>query len=326
MAVIRKYYLILFVLFTGCDDTHIDRMRLELMEKRLAALEAQVSKLNDNITALQSLVEMLKNKKQIISVREETDGYTLVMSDQSIIRIYDGKDGADGEDGGVVMPVVSVRDSSDGHTYWTLDGKFLLDAGGRPVRADGEMGMPGTSGESGTPGVIPKIRVNPDTNEWETSVDGGLTWISTGAKATGDKGDTGEDGTPGDAVFAPGGINVQEQYIEFTLSDGTQFRLPRYSELSLQFPQGTDYIVPLGTTRLIPFTITFTTGIPVVNALDNGGWLAGVCMDADKKDCGVIAVTAPPVAGSGSVIVLLDDGEGRCWTYRLTLTAVPASE
>ena len=39
-----------------------------------------------------------------------------------------------------------------------------------------------------------KLRVNPDTNEWEVSYDSGITWKSLGVKATGEDGKDGRDG------------------------------------------------------------------------------------------------------------------------------------
>ena len=39
-----------------------------------------------------------------------------------------------------------------------------------------------------------KLRVNPDTNEWEVSYDSGITWKSLGVKATGEDGKDGADG------------------------------------------------------------------------------------------------------------------------------------
>lgn len=54
----------------------------------------------------------------------------------------------------------------------------------------GEQGIQGEKGEKGDPGqdgkdaIAPQIRINPETKEWEISSDGGVTWQSTGTKAT----------------------------------------------------------------------------------------------------------------------------------------------
>jgi hypothetical protein len=95
---------------------------------------------------------------------------------------------------------------------------------------------------------------------WEISTDGGTTWTSTGVKATGNKGATGDTGA-GDIVFAQDGVNVGNKTVTFTLSDGTVLTLPLYqlmaiapditddvinildktTELSLKLPEGLKY-------------------------------------------------------------------------------------
>ena len=54
----------------------------------------------------------------------------------------------------------------------------------------GEKGDKGDRGDKGEDAVAPQIRINPTTNYWEVSTDNGVTWVSTGVKATGEKGDT----------------------------------------------------------------------------------------------------------------------------------------
>ncbi len=56
---------------------------------------------------------------------------------------------------------------------------------------------PQSSGLGGQDGITPQIRINSDTNMWEVSYDGGMTWLSLGVKATGEDGTDGRDGTDG---------------------------------------------------------------------------------------------------------------------------------
>ena len=334
---IHILFFIFLVTAESCRDKDLSELRRDLDDqvKRLEALEAKMSELNGNISALQSLLEALKTGKQILAVNETWDGYTLTFSDHSVIKIYhglngtDGTDGTDGADGAIILPSVSVRDSTDGHTYWVVDGRLLLNGNGDPVRADGEKGEAGTPGGTGTPGTTPRIRIHPVTNEWETSVDGGITWTTTGVKATGEKGDPGQPGsdgvpgTPGDVVFANDGVNIQDNYVEFTLRDGASFRLPLYTGLALHFPQGTSYRMPRGVEKLIPFTITGTSSSLTVNAAGSNGWLADVRMASGRADSGVIVITVPSEACTGSVLVLLDDNHGACRSYRLGMKSLP---
>lgn len=56
--------------------------------------------------------------------------------------------------------------------------------------------------------LVPRLRINAETNEWEVSYDAGYTWISLGVKATGEKGDAGIAGIDGkDGTDGKDGIN-----------------------------------------------------------------------------------------------------------------------
>lgn len=324
------------VLLSGCTDRDVVNLRRDLdrQAERLAVLEAWQEEVNRNLSALQGLVDALRNSCYITSVVETGLGYTITLSDQRVLQIYHGMTGKDGADGGITMPFVSVRDSSDGHVYWTINGALLLDSGGNAVRADGEQGNTGQDGMQGIPGITPRLRVNPSTNEWEISTDEGTTWTSTGVKATGPQGEHGEAGSegpagpqgpPGESVFVKNGVEVHEDYVEFTLADdaGTKIRVPRYRGWSLAFPRGTRAYMPRGVEKRIPFTISGSGGTPVVQVFGNGNWQGRVEMDAVRRDSGVLVVSAPDETGNGSVLVLLNDGVGGGWTYRLDLIARP---
>lgn len=323
------------LLLSGCYNSKVDQLRLDLMEKQLAALEGWQQTLNYNLIALQGIVEALQRNKFIKSVTEQPDGYSLLLNDGTILQIHHGRQGEDGVDGKVVMPLISVRDSSDGHTYWTVNGNILLDEHGEGVRADGEKGTEGKPGEpgiTGKPGKIPLIRINQETGFWEVSVDEGKTWSSTGVKAIGEKGDAGaigpqgpggSVGVQGDAVFAKDGVRIEEAFVEFTLTDGTRFRLPRYKSWKLEFSEGLQIEMTVGTTELFPFVLSGFGGIPSVNAVGSGGWQAEVKMSADVPDRGEIVIKAPDIVNSAVVLVFLSDNLGSYWTYSLQVVSLP---
>lgn len=325
-----RYWLLGFELCfcIACYDTKVDRLRLEVMSERIIALENLQQQLNDNLAALQDLVEALKANRYIVSVTEIPEGYSLLLSDQSVLTIYHGKKGEQGAAGPVAVPVISVRDSSDGHTYWTLEGEWLRNASGEVMRADGEPGKPGepgSPGEPGEPGMIPQVRINAE-EIWEISLDGGQTWTSTGVKAKGEKGDSGEEGergeegAPGQTIFAKNGVTIGEEYIEFTLADGvTRFRLPRYREWKLEFPQGNSVQVPAGGESLVPFLLTGAGGTPVVYAVGDHGWQAEI-EEVPLAGEGRIWIKAPASPVNGTIWIFLCDGLGGNWTYHLTAT------
>ena len=107
-----------------------------------------------------------------------------------------GEKGEDGQDG--VMPHIG----SDGN-WWIGTANTGIKAQGEKgdkgdTGAQGEKGDKGDTGATGANGITPKIRINEETNEWEVSVDDGVTWISTEVKATGANGNDGETPYVGD--------------------------------------------------------------------------------------------------------------------------------
>ena len=153
-------------------------------EERIAALEEWQKTVNENIAALQAIVN---GNDYITSVEElkegdEVIGYTINFYRQGEVTIYNGKDGEDGE-----VPVIGVTEGEDGRWYWTVNGELMEDADGNPVCASGKDGEDGEDGEDGQDGssytgVTPIIKLGSDLgdgyNQYASylSVDGGKTW------------------------------------------------------------------------------------------------------------------------------------------------------
>ena len=210
--------------------------------------------------SLQKLVNVSVEGKSITNVTDIGEGYRIEFSDTTFIVIRHGKKGEN------KIPTISLRDSSNGNFYWTVDGYLLKNREGEPVQANGQQG------ESGKDGATPQLRINKQTLIWEVSLDEGKQWESLGIKANGPQGEQGE------TLFAKDGIKLHEQYVEFKLADGTTlFRLPRISESSLYFPEGTSFIGLPGKNMEIPFVFTNTDSIgATVYATGNGGWTASI--------------------------------------------------
>lgn len=204
--------------------------------KRVEAIELWESTVNQNVTSLLSLIEVIQARDEVKSVTtlEDGSGYilTFVKSNPIFIRQgeigatgaagADGQDGVDGKDGDT--PQLGVALDADNLYYWTLQtgnsaATWLLDANGNKVP---------TTGKDGASAIAPQIRINDTSNEWEISTDGGLTFQSTGVLAT---------GAQGDAIFMNGGIDLSDpDVITFTLADKvTQITIPRASTLTVGF-------------------------------------------------------------------------------------------
>lgn len=153
---------------------------LEALKQRVERLEKQCTEINNNISALQTIVTALQENDYVTAVTPVTEngkqvGYRISFTKSSDITIYhgkDGKDGAngadgeDGKDGTNGTDGTNGADGADGHTpvigvakdtdevyYWTVDGQWLLDADGNKVRATGTNGKDGADGEDGKDGT-----------------------------------------------------------------------------------------------------------------------------------------------------------------------------
>ena len=214
----------------GYDDTQIKKDIADL-QQRMTALETHV---NSNISSLTQIITALQDQDYIVSYAPYLEdlvqvGYQMNFAKSGSIIIYFGKDGKDGEDGkdGVDghTPQIGVRQDTDGLWYWTLDGEWLKDAAGQKIKAVGEDGKDGEDGDDGDDGITPQLKIEADY--WYVSTDNGKTWTKLG-KA---KGEDGKDGADGDSLFTE--IDTSsEDYVVFTLSDGTTIKVPTWASFA----------------------------------------------------------------------------------------------
>ena len=219
------------------DDTHIWE-RVNDHENRISKLEQLCKEMNNNISAMQTILEAVQNNDCITSVTPievdgETIGYTITFAKSAPITIYHGKDGADGIDGvngadgkDGHSPIVGVRQDSDGIYYWTLDGEWLLDDAGNKIKAvgvdgkdgqDGADGADGTDGKDGVDGITPQLKIENDY--WYISYDNGATWTQLG-KATGEDGKDGQDGANGNDGITPL-LKIENDYWYISYDNGS---------------------------------------------------------------------------------------------------------
>lgn len=254
------------------DDTEI-RDRLDGIDDKIASLEETVKGINSDIDALRQIVNALQQNVTIDRVEAGTDGYVIYFSDGTTAVITNGKDGAN-------APVISVaKDETDGLWYWTIDGEWLV-VDGQRIRAQG---LDGEDGKPGEDAIAPQVRINPDTRMWEISVDGGLTWESTGVIAEGQDG-TGSSGIIVDVDYTSDAYNVI-----FTLADGTQISVPK--TISVEFdieglsPEGVENFV-YGKSKTYNVRISGMLNY-IVSKPD--GWRVSLSMAEDTT----LTVTAP---------------------------------
>ena len=225
----------LFLSGCGYDDDEVWNA-INDQEERIAALEEWQKTANENIAALQAIVN---GNDYITSVEElkegdEVIGYTINFYRQGEVTIYNGKDGEDGE-----VPVIGVTEGEDGRWYWTVNGELMEDADGNPVCAsgkdgedgeDGEDGADGSSGSNGSSAPIPQVKT--ENGEVYLSVDGGATWHKI----------SGTD-TSGCDCFIEN-IVEEDDYYWFEFADDNGIMIPKYEgsvDLIFRQPYNDEY-------------------------------------------------------------------------------------
>ena len=158
------------------------RDELITMQNEIDQLHKQVADMNEAMVSLRAIVNEMAAGGYVVEVKEFAGedgrgGYTLVFNDGSLMSLYSGVDGRDGQD--AVPPVIGLQqDAEDGEWYWTLDGEWILSPEGDRFKAVGVDGI--------TPQLDVRQSEDVDEMHWFVSMDDGETWEDTGYKAKGE--------------------------------------------------------------------------------------------------------------------------------------------
>ena len=299
---------------------------------RIAALEAWQAETNTNIEALQTLLSTTDYITAVTPVVKDgvEVGFTISFLNTPAITIYHGTKGDKGDKGDT--PQIGAAQGEDGNWYWTLNGEFLTDTDGNPIRANGTQGEQGPAGDDAplpqlaTGTKLTEQGVNTDTQNEDIepdaiylSVDGGQTWTRVSGEK-GEQGDTGATGPKGDSFFK--GIDTTHaDYVTFTLADGSIFQVPRTS-ISLSFdPESLSLLY--GGTAIIECTAggsaDFTPDNLFIVAPE--GWTVDITQTRATSTKFTLNVTAPADirsgAGTGEILVILDNMKGSTTIERI---------
>ena len=270
------------------------------LENRVAKLEELCKQMNTNISSLQTIVTALQNNVYVTGTTPlmkdgKEIGYTITFSKGNPITIYHGKDGQDGEDG--ITPTISVKKDTDGVYYWTLNGEFIMVDGGK-IQAEGK------DGTNGTNGTTPQFKIENDY--WFVSYDNGANWTQLG-KATG------EDGVGGDSMFSGVDYETSTDYVIFTLSNGTQIKLPTWSAFEALQRLCNETNTNLSALQTIVTALQNNDYITSVDPLTENGKVVGYTIKFAKSNPIVIyngKDGTDGVDGNTPVIGVKKDGDG----------------
>ena len=284
------FFCLVMLLLSSCSQEFNDqplKTQIDSLDNRLKLLEEQSKQMNTNIASLQRLLQAMDDKDYITSVIPVVKdgievGYTIAFAVSEPITIFHGIDGSNGG-----TPLIGVEKADDGLYYWTLDGEWLLDEYGKPLKVSGE---DGTDGQNG---ITPRFKV--ENGFWYVSYDAGTKW---------EKLDI--------AVNSSGGffsdVQVTDEMVTLVLFDGSSFSIPRCLPVAMHIDVKEQGIVS-GATVKIPYTLTGATEECIVSASSDGNYR--VKLEEQTSEGGIITVTAPTPYVDGYVNVLVFDGVGR---------------
>ena len=273
------------------------------LENRVAKLEELCKQMNTNISSLQTIVTALQNNVYVTGttplMKDGNEiGYTITFSKGNPITIYHGKDGQDGEDG--TTPTIGVKKDTDGVYYWTLNGEFIVVDGGK-IKAEGK------DGTNGTNGTTPQFKIENDY--WFISYDDGDTWTQLG-KATGEDGKDGQDGVGGDSMFSGVDYETSTDYVIFTLSNGTQIKLPTWSAFEALQRLCNETNTNLSALQTIVTALQNNDYITSVDPLTENGKVVGYTIKFAKSNPIVIYNGKDGADGNTPVIGVKKDTDG----------------
>lgn len=327
--------------FAACkyDDSELweqvnqNTEELAAQAARIAALEAWQAETNTNIQALQTLLSTTDYITAVTPVVKDgvEVGFTISFLNTPAITIYHGTKGDKGDKGDT--PQIGATQADDGNWYWTLNGEFLTDTDGNPIRANGTQGEQGPAGDDAPlpqlatgakltdQGITTDSQNNPiAADAIYLSVDGGQTWTRVSGEK-GEQGDTGATGPKGDSFFK-GIYTTHADYVTFTLADGSTFQVPRYTGISLSFdPESLSLLYD--ETKTIECTAEGSAEFTPDNLfiVAPAGWKADIALTRSASTGFTLTVTAPDTDSEGEILVMLDNKKGSTTIGRIPVKA-----
>lgn len=229
--------LFLFTIYPTVSCSRLDDLeqRVDVVEKRVLALEHLCSVMNKDIEALKALLQSLEKQDSITGIEEiQEDGvttsYVISMKSGKTITVSNGKDGA--------TPVIGVKEGDDGIWYWTLDGEWILDADSNRLQVNG---------------ITPQMRII--DGYWQISYDG-KEWSTLG-RASGK-----------DSVFRDVDLSNND-FVKFILSNGTTVSIPKYKALDITFDTSSLVLSPDSEIK-VAYTLTGASYDTVVETIAEG--------------------------------------------------------
>ena len=281
----RKLLFYFTIILSLCACAGPVKEDLEQTRLRIEELKKMVDQTNATLSSVQRLVSSLQGSNYIsevtpINERDRQTGYSVSFWNGNKIEVTLGVDGIDG-----YSPSFSVREDSDGHYYWTLDGEWLNNPYGEKLRADGI---------EPEDVVIPKLKV--EDGYWKISTDGGNGWTNL---------------APENEAFYFRVISEVDQSskdkVTFVLSDGTRLDIPRFVPISLSLGSVLeDRVIAPGEVLTIPYRVDGSITDDLVITSGTDGTYTSEVIQRDARE-GSVRVTCPGEYRDGYVFIMVHD-------------------
>ena len=233
---------------TTYDDTEIQEAINDL-QNRVASLEAAVA---DNVAAIQSMVSL--GSVQSFTIDEATGKVQITLTDGKKLTVdMTG------------YSLISVEKDENGDYYWAV----CVDGVSTPLLADGKK-IPVT--------VTPALRIS-EQSEWQISVDGGKTWVSTGIFSQ-------EGGAP--SLFKD--VKQDGDTLILTLADGTEIKVAVLGEFKFAAAETSLYFSKRAIEKSVALEFNNVKAYTITENPD--GWKARVDHNEDE-DSYTLVITSP---------------------------------
>ena len=259
--------------------------QLNDIEERLTNLETICKDLNEDISSISSIIEVMQENDYVTGVSKiikdgKEIGYTISFNKNEDITIYNGADGQNGINGST--PSIGVDQDSDQKWYWTVDGNWITDKNGNKILA------------AGVDGITPELKI--ENESWYLSLDNGKTWKEIGADV---------DSSLRKYTFIQTLVDT-EDCVQLTLTDGTILTLPKEKPLGLVFGDITNLACIPGTSITIPFHINGDSEGLKIDCINSAIWDSSIQMTSANE--GYVITTAPEESSSCKIIVIATNG------------------
>lgn len=275
------------VALVSCVDKEELDGRLDKLDDRITALELSVTAANNNAIALSAL---LKESTLIVGLSEVEDGYTLELSDGTVVNVTYG-DKLPG-----VTPIIGI--DADGRWVMSIDNGETFSV------------IPGCATAFPAQAATPQIKIDAE-GYWCCSIDGGKSWTRiTDASGKPISATDGKDVASVKTYFQDVVYNAAEGTMTFTLIEGSTFSIPVVSTFYLTV-KGFDGTIAPGQTINYEIEVG-DVAQTAVQAPE--GWV--VILSENQ-----LSVTAPSTAvGTHTVNLFLVSSKGYLKTVALDFT------